>query len=66
MDLKGSIPTFVRITDGKVHDVNILDDLILEPGAIYIMDRGYLAFARLYAFTQTLSTFITRLNTNFV
>ncbi|GAI35891.1 unnamed protein product, partial [marine sediment metagenome] len=55
MDLKGSIPTFIRITDGKVHDVNILDELILEPGAIYIMDRGYLDFARLYSFTQNLS-----------
>jgi len=65
MDLKGSIPTFIRITDGKVHDVNILDDLILEPGAIYIMDRGYLDFARLYTFTQNLSTFITRTKSNF-
>jgi transposase len=65
MDLKGSIPTFVRITDGKVHDVNILDDLILEPGAIYIMDRAYLDFARLYTFTQNLSTFITRAKSNF-
>ena len=65
MDLKGSIPTFIRITDGKVHDVNILDDLILEPGAIYIMDRGYLDFARLYTFTQNLSTFITRAKSNF-
>jgi transposase len=65
MDLKGSIPTFIRITDGKVHDVNILDDLILEPGAIYIMDRAYLDFARLYTFTQNLSTFITRAKSNF-
>jgi transposase len=65
MDLKGSIPTFIRITDGKVHDVNILNDLILEPGAIYIMDRGYLDFARLYTFTQNLSTFITRPKSNF-
>jgi transposase len=65
MDLKGSIPAFIRITDGKVHDVNILDDLILEPGAIYIMDRGYLDFARLYTFTQNLSTFITRAKSNF-
>jgi len=65
MDLKGSIPTFIRITDGKVHDVNILDELILEPGAIYIMDRGYLDFARLYTFTQNLSTFVTRAKTNF-
>jgi transposase len=65
MDLKGSIPTFIRITGGKVHDVNILDDLVLEPGAIYIMDRGYLDFARLYTFTQNLSTFITRAKSNF-
>ena len=65
MDLKGSIPTFIRITDGKVHDVNILDELILEPGAIYIMDRGYLDFARLYTFTLNLSTFVTRAKSNF-
>lgn len=65
MDLKGSIPTFIRITDGKVHDVNILDDLVLEPGAIYVMDRGYLDFARLYTFTQNLSTFVTRAKSNF-
>jgi len=65
MDLKGSIPTFIRITDGKVHDVNILDDLVLEPGAIYVMDRGYLDFARLFVFTQNLSTFITRAKSNF-
>jgi transposase len=65
MDLKGSIPTFIRITDGKVHDVNILDNLILEPGAIYVMDRGYLDFARLFTFTQNLSTFVTRAKTNF-
>jgi transposase len=64
MDLKGSIPTFIRITSGKVHDVNILDDLILESGAIYIMDRGYLDFARLFTFTQNLSTFITRAKSN--
>jgi transposase len=65
MDLKGSIPTFIRITEGNVHDVNILDELILEPGAIYIMDRGYLDFVRLYTFTQNLSTFITRAKSNF-
>jgi len=65
MNLRGSIPTFIRITDGKVHDVNILDELILEPGAIYIMDRGYLDFTRLYTFTQNLSTFITRAKSNF-
>ena len=65
MDLKCSIPTFIRITGGKVHDVNFLDDLVLEPGAIYVMDRGYLDFARLYTFTQNLSTFVTRAKTNF-
>jgi hypothetical protein len=65
MDLKGSIPTFIRITEASVHDVNILDDLVLEPGAIYIMDRGYLDFARLYTFTKNLSTFITRARSNF-
>jgi len=65
MTLRGSIPCFIRITDGKVHDVNIIDDLILEPGAIYIMDRGYLDFARLYTFTQNLSTFVTRTKSNF-
>jgi hypothetical protein len=65
MDLRGSIPCFIRITGGKVHDVNILDELILEPGAIYIMDRAYLDFARLYTFTQNLSTFITRAKSNF-
>jgi transposase len=64
MDLKGSIPSFIRITGGKIHDVNILDELILESGAIYIMDRGYLDFARLYTFTQNLSTFVTRAKTN--
>ncbi len=64
MDLRGSIPSFICITDGKVHDVNILDELVLETGAIYIMDRGYLDFARLYTFTQNLSTFITRAKSN--
>jgi hypothetical protein len=48
LDLRGSIPTFIEITDGKVHDVNILDLLILEPNAFYIMDRAYLDFERLY------------------
>ncbi|MBZ9731722.1 transposase, partial [Salegentibacter sp. JZCK2] len=48
LDLRGNIPTFIEITDGKVHDVNILDALTLEPGAFYIMDRAYLDFERLY------------------
>ena len=65
MDLRGSIPCFIRITRGKVHDVNILDELVLEPGAFYIMDRAYLDFGRLYTFTQNLSTFITKAKSNF-
>jgi len=65
MDLRGSIPCFIRITGGKVHDVNILDELVLEPGAFYIMDRAYLDFGRLYTFTQNLSTFITKAKSNF-
>ena len=52
MDLRGNIPCFIRITEGKTHDVNVLDELVLEPGAFYIMDRGYIDFARLYTFTQ--------------
>jgi hypothetical protein len=47
LDLRGSIPTFIKVTDGLVHDVNILDELIPEPGCFYIMDRGYLDFDRL-------------------
>ncbi len=49
--VRGNLPSFIKITDGKVHDVNILDDLIPEPGSFYIMDRGYLDFARLYTLT---------------
>ena len=52
MDLRGNIPCFIRITEGKTHDVGLLDELILEPGAFYIMDRGYIDFARLYTFTE--------------
>jgi hypothetical protein len=64
MDLKGSIPTFICITDGKVHDVNFLDELPIEPGAFYIMDRGYIDFARLYTFTESMAFFVTRAKTN--
>ena len=60
IDLRGSIPCFVRITQGKTHDVNALDDLPIEPGAFYMMDRGYIDFARLYRFTQNNAFFITR------
>ena len=48
LDLHGNIPTFIRITDGKVHDVNILDEILPEAGAFYVMDRGYIDFERLY------------------
>jgi transposase len=65
MDLRGSIPCFICITEGSTHDVNILDEIVLESGALYIMDRGYLDFARLYVFTQNLCSFITRAKSNF-
>lgn len=51
LDLHGNIPTFIRITEGKVHDVNILDEILPEAGAFYVMDRGYVDFERLYVFT---------------
>jgi len=65
LDLHGNIPSVVIITTGKVHDVNILDQLIIEMGAIYIMDRGYLDFARLYKIHQASAFFVTRTKTNF-
>jgi len=64
MDLRGNIPSFIWITEGKVHDVNILDQLIPEPAAFYVMDRGYIDFARLYALTQCLAFFVTRAKSN--
>jgi hypothetical protein len=64
LDLRGDIPTFIWITDGKVHDVNVLDHLIPEPGAIYIMDRAYLDFQRLYQMHQSLAIFVTRSKTS--
>ena len=64
LDLRGSIPTFISITDGKIHDVNILDDLIPEPGAFYVMDRGYLDFERLYVLNQCMAFFIIRSKKN--
>jgi len=65
LDLRGNIPTFIRITEALMHDVNILDDIIPEAGAFYIMDRGYLDFGRLYIFHQCLAFFITRAKGNF-
>jgi len=64
LDLRGNIPSFVDITEGKVHDVNVLDILIPEAGAIYVMDRGYLDFGRLFSLTQTPAFFIIRSKAN--
>ncbi len=60
VDLRGVIPTVVRITEGKRADVTFLDDLVIEPGAVYLMDRGYLDFARLHRFTDEAAFFVTR------
>jgi IS4 transposase len=65
IDLRGSIPAFVIITHGKIHEVTVLDDLIMEAGAIYIMDRGYLDFARLDRIQQSSAFFVTRAKSNF-
>lgn len=65
LDLRGAIPTFIHISDGKLHDVNVLDLLIPEPAAFYVMDRGYLDFGRLYALHQAGSFFVTRVKSNF-
>ena len=64
LDLHGNIPTFIRITDGKVHDVNILDEIMPEAGAFYVMDGGYIDFARLYTFTLSSAFFIVRTKQN--
>ena len=65
IDLRGNIPTVVFITHGKVHDVNILDSLVIEAGAIYVMDRGYLDFQRLCTIHQSSAFFVTRAKSNF-
>jgi hypothetical protein len=64
LDLHGNIPTFISITDGKVHDVNILDEILPEAGAIYVMDRGYVDFERLYVFTLSSAFFVVRTKSN--
>jgi hypothetical protein len=64
LDLRGSIPSFISITDGKVHDVNVLDELIPEPGSIYVMDRAYLDFKRLYILNQCMAFFVIRSKKN--
>ena len=65
LDLRGSIPSFIHISDGKMGDVNVLDILPLEAGAFYIMDRGYLDFARLHTMHQAGAFFVTRAKSNF-
>ena len=64
LDLRGNIPSFIHISDGKLHDVNILDQIIPEAGAFYIMDRGYLDFTRLHRLHQAGSFFVTRAKAN--
>jgi Domain of unknown function (DUF4372)/Transposase DDE domain len=64
LDLHGNIPTFISITDGKVHDVNILDEFLPEAGAFYVMDRGYVDFERLYRFTLSSAFFVVRTKSN--
>jgi Transposase DDE domain len=64
LDLRGNIPSFIHISDGKLHDVNILDQLIPEAGAFYVMDRGYIDFQRLYRLHQAGSFFVTRAKRN--
>jgi Transposase DDE domain/Domain of unknown function (DUF4372) len=64
LDLRGNIPTFIRISDGKLHDVNVLDDIPIEAGAFYVIDRGYLDFERLYRLTLSSAFFVTRTKHN--
>lgn len=64
LDLHGDIPTLIRITDGKVHDVYILDEILIEAGAYYAMDRGYIDFQRLHAFTLSSALFVVRAKGN--
>jgi hypothetical protein len=64
LDVRGSVPTNVYVTGGQVHDVNLLDELLLEAGAFYLLDRGYVDFARLYLFTQACAFFVTRAKKN--
>jgi len=64
LDLRGSIPAFIHISDGKMHEVNVLDMLTYEPGAFYVMDRGYIDFRRLYKLHQSGSFFVTRAKSN--
>ena len=64
LDLHGNIPTFIRVTSGDVHDVNILDEIMPEAGAFYVMDRGYIDFQRLFVFTLSSAFFVVRTKSN--
>ena len=64
LDLRGPIPTVIEITEGRCHDVNLLDSLVIEPGAFYVMDRGYLDFGRLYVVHQACAYFVIRAKKN--
>lgn len=64
LDLRGNIPTFISISSGKKHEVNVLDELLFEPGAFYVMDKGYLDFGRLYRLTQQAAFFVIRAKAN--
>src|SRR6202162_905026 len=64
LDLRGNIPTFIRITEGRVHDVNILDEIMPEPGAFYVMDRAYVDFERLFLLPLSAAFFVVRTKAN--
>ena len=64
LDLRGNIPSFIHISDGKMHDVNILDHLVLEAGAFYVMDRGYVDYGRLAKLGDAGGFFVTRAKSN--
>ena len=64
IDLRGNIPTFIHVSDGKLHDVNVLDQIPFEAGSFYVMDRGYVDFARLYRLHQTQAFYVTRAKSN--
>src|ERR1700733_5721487 len=64
LDLRGHIPTFIRVTSGDVHDVNLLDEILPEAGAFYVMDRGYIDFQRLFVFTLRSAFFVVRTKSN--
>ena len=64
MDLRGNIPCFIYVSDGRTHDVNVLDQLPIEPGSFYVMDRAYIDFRRLYLFTKDFAYFVVRAKKN--